>query len=78
MHRFPFLCADLPDPSGWWALIKPRRIGLASSAGLPNAEDRFLYGAVAMGVGVRGPWRVSLTSWECSGQEGGESLLRGK
>ena len=34
--------------------------------------------AVASGVGVRGPWRVSLTSWERSGQEGEESLLRGK
>ena len=26
-----------------WALIEPSRIGLASSAGLPDADDRFLY-----------------------------------
>jgi hypothetical protein len=34
--------------------------------------------AGALGVGVRGHERVSLTSRERSGQEGGESLLRGK
>lgn len=68
-YRFLFLCAVLPDTSGWWALIKPSRIGLASTAGLPNADDRFLYGAVAICASVRGPWRVSLTSGERSGQE---------
>ena len=26
-----------------WALIEPSRIGLASYAGLPDADDRFLY-----------------------------------
>ena len=34
--------------------------------------------AVALCVGVRGLWRVSLTSGERSGQEDEESLLRGK
>ena len=37
-----------------------------------------IFCALACGVGVRGPWRVSLTSGERSGQEGRESLLRGK
>jgi len=37
-----------------------------------------IFCALASGAGVRGPWRVSLSSWERSGQEGGESLLRGK
>ena len=77
-YRFPFDRAGLAASADWRALIEPRRIGLASCAGLPNAADRFSYGAGASGAGVRGPWRVSLASWEPCGQEGKESLLGGK
>ena len=37
-----------------------------------------IFCAVALCAGVRGLWRVSLTSGERSGQEDEESLLRGK
>ena len=61
-YRFPLNRAGLAASADWRALIEPRRIGLASSAGLPNAADRFSYGAGASCAGVRGPWRVSLAS----------------
>ena len=77
-YRFPFNRAGLAASAAWRALIEPRRIGLASCAGLPNAADRFSYSASALCVSVRGPWRVSLASWELCGQEGKESLLGGK
>ena len=49
--------------------------------GLPEdaiAGRAGIHCAGALCVGVRGPWRVSLASWEPCGQEGKESLLRGK
>ena len=42
-YLFPFICAVLDARAARWALIEPSRIGLASSAGLPDADDRFLY-----------------------------------
>lgn len=60
--------------AGWAAgypeAAKPPEDAIAGRAGTICAG--------ASCVGVRGPWRVSLASRERSGQEGEESLLRGK
>ena len=60
--------------AGWAAgypeAAKPPEDAIAGRAGI--------FCAGASGAGVRGPWRVSLASGERSGQEGEESLLRGK
>ncbi len=66
---------DLPYSTLWRRLrlqkVKMRNDAIAGRAGI-------FFCAVALCVGVRGLWRVSLTSGERSGQEGRESLLRGK
>lgn len=41
-YLFSLICAVRPASAGRWALIEPRRIGLASCAGLPDTADRFL------------------------------------
>ena len=52
--------------------------GGSAAAGGCHRRGAGIFCALACGVGVRGPWRVSLTSGERSGQEDEESLLRGK
>ena len=52
-----------------------RQCGLPEDAIAGRAGS---YCAGASCAGVRGPWRVSLASWEPCGQEDEESLLGGK
>ena len=70
-------CTMSGDSRLWagWAAGHPEAAQLPEDAVAGRAG---IFCAVACGVGVRGPWRVSLTSGERSGQEDEESLLRGK
>ena len=61
--------------SALWRRLRLQRVKMRNDAIAGRAG---IFCAGASGVGVRGPWRVSLASGERSGQEDEESLLRGK